>query len=131
MELKPRLLVVDDEKIFLANLEYVLNKEGYDVVGIQSGPVALERLEKEQFNVVVTDLRMPKVDGMDILERCQKLHPDTQVIMITGYATIDSVIEAMEKGAYCHIAKPFRLSDVRKVVAAAVKEYRLRKSIRP
>jgi len=131
MENKPRLLVVDDEEIALSNLGYVLSKEGYEILGIQSGPAALELIEQEEFSVVVTDFRMPKVDGMEILEMCRSLHPDTQVIMITGYATIDSAEEAKEKGAYRHIAKPFRLDEVRKVVAEAVKEYQLRKSIRP
>jgi two-component system response regulator HydG len=131
MERKPRLLVVDDEEIALFNLAYVLKKEGYDIVTSQSGPTALKRLEQEEFTVVVTDLRMPKVDGMEILEQCRELQPNTPVIMVTGYAAEHSAAEAMEKGAYHHIAKPFRLDEVRKVVAKAVKEYRLRKSIRP
>ena len=126
-ENKPKLLVVDDEEIALANLVHVLQKEGYEVVGVQSGPDALARLEQEEFCVVVTDLRMPKVDGVEILERCRELHPHTQVIMITGYATIDSAEEAMKKGAYHFIAKPFKLDEVRKAVAEAVNEYKLRK----
>jgi len=127
MSNKPKLLVVDDEEIALANLVHVLQKEGYEVVGLQSGPDTLARLEQEEFCVVVTDLRMPKVDGVEILERCRELHPHTQVIMITGYATIDSAEEAMKKGAYHFIAKPFKLDEVRKAVAEAVNEYKLRK----
>ena len=127
MEYKARLLVVDDEKTALANLEHVLAKEGYEVMATQSGPTALKLLEKEEFSVVLTDLRMPKVDGMEILERCHELYPDTEVIMITGYATVDSAIEAMKKGAYHYIAKPYRLDEVRKVVAEAVEKNRLKK----
>jgi len=127
MEYKARLLVVDDEEIALANLEHVLAKEGYEVMATQSGPTALKLLEKEEFSVVLTDLRMPKVDGMEILERCHELYPDTEVIMITGYATVDSAVEAMKKGAYHYIAKPYRLDEVRKVVAEAVEKNRLKK----
>ena len=127
MEYKAKLLVVDDEKTALANLEHVLAKEGYEVMATQSGPTALRLLEKEEFSVVLTDLRMPKVDGMEILERCHELYPDTEVIMITGYATVDSAVEAMKKGAYHYIAKPYRLDEVRKVVAEAVEKNRLKK----
>jgi DNA-binding NtrC family response regulator len=128
MEHKPKLLIVDDEEIALANLEYVLSKEGYEVVGLQSGAAALERLKQEEFNVVVTDFRMPKVDGMEIIKRCREWHPDTQLIMITGYPTERSDAEVMDKDTYHLIAKPFRLDEVRRVVAEAVKKYRLKKS---
>jgi DNA-binding NtrC family response regulator len=127
MEYKAKLLVADDEKIALANLEHILEREGYEVITTQSGSTALKLLEKDEFSVVLTDLRMPKVDGMEILERCRELCPDTEVIMITGYATVDSAIEAMKKGAYHYIAKPYRLDEVRRVVAEAVEKNRLKK----
>ena len=127
---KVRLLVVDDELIALKNLEYVLKKEGYEVVGAESGPKALRLLEEEEFPVVLTDLRMEKVDGMQILERCRQLYPDSEVIIITGYATINSAVEAMKKGAYHYIAKPYKFDEVRKVVAEAVEKNRLKKEVR-
>jgi len=127
MEYRARLLVVDDERIALKNLEHVLRKEGYDIVATESGSKALKHLEKEEFSVVLTDLHMPKVDGLQILERSRELCPDSEVIMITGYATVDSAVEAMKKGAYHYIAKPYRLDEVRKVVAEAVEKNRLRK----
>ena len=130
MEDKPKLLVVDDEEIALENLAYVLNKEGYDVVCLRSGSAALERLKHEEFHVVVTDLRMPKVDGMEIIKRCREWHPDTQLIMITGYPTERSDAEVMDKGAYHLVEKPFRLDEVRRTVAEAIKIYRLKKSTR-
>lgn len=129
MKYKARLLVVDDEKMALENLEHVLRKEGYDVVGTQSGPTTLKLLEKEEFSVVLADLRMPKVDGMEILKRCRELYPNSEVIIITGYATIDSAIEAMKKGAYHYITKPYRLDEVRRIVAEAVEKTRLRKEV--
>jgi DNA-binding NtrC family response regulator len=126
MQNHAKLLIVDDERIALRNLEHVMKKEGYDVTGTQSGPNALKLLEEQQFDVVLTDLRMEKVDGMQILEKARELYPDTEVIMITGYATLDSAVEAMKHGAFYYIAKPFKLEEVRKVVQEAVHKVRLK-----
>jgi len=115
-----RLLVIDDEAIALRNLSHILRKEGYDVTTRQSGPGGLKELEQGQFDVVLTDLRMEKVDGMAILRRARELLPDGEVIVITGYATLDSAVTAMKQGAFHYIAKPFRLDEVRQVVRAAV-----------
>jgi DNA-binding NtrC family response regulator len=122
----PRLLLVDDEEMALMNLERILSKQGYDIVAAESGPRALERLHSEQFDVILTDLRMEKVDGMKILEESRLLYPGAEVIMITGYATVDSAIEAMKKGAYHYISKPYRIDAVRKVVSEAIEKIRLR-----
>ena len=117
---KVKLLIIDDERVALRNLEHIMKKEGYDVVGTQSGANALKLLEEQPFDVVLTDLRMGKVDGMEILRRCREIHPDTEVVMITGFATLESGIEAMKHGAFYYIAKPFKLDAVRKVVQEAV-----------
>ncbi len=127
MNNKAKLLIADDEKIALKNLLNVMKKEGYDVVGTHSGPNALKFIDEQVFDVVLTDLRMERVDGMQILKRCRELSPDTEVIMITGYATIQSATEAMKKGAYDYITKPFKLDEVRKVVREAVEKVRLKK----
>jgi DNA-binding NtrC family response regulator len=127
MNNKAKLLIVDDERIALKNLVHVMKKEGYEVVGTQSGPHALRLLEEQEFDIVLTDLRMEKVDGMQILERCRELYPNTEVIVITGYATIDSSVDAMRKGAYYYIAKPIKLDDVRKIVKEAIEKVRLKK----
>ena len=121
-----KILIIDDERIALRNLEHVMKKEGYDVTGTQSGPNALKLLEERQFDVVLTDLRMEKVDGMQILKKTRELYPDTEVIMITGYATLDSAVETMKHGAFYYIAKPFKLEEVRKVVKEAVHKVRLK-----
>ncbi len=127
MEHKARILIVDDERIALRNLEHVIKKEGYDVVATQSGQNALKFLEEQQFDIVLTDLKMDKVDGIQILEKCRGLYPDTEVIMITGYATVQSAIQAMKKGAYDYVAKPFKLDEVRKVVKEAIEKVWLKK----
>jgi len=127
---KGRLLIVDDEKIAVRNLEHVMTKEGYEVTATQSGANALALLSKQPFDVVLTDLRMEKVDGLQVLQKCRDRHPDTEVILITGYATLESAVEAMKHGAFYYIAKPFRLDEVRKVVAEAMEKIRLRRENR-
>ncbi|BBO20110.1 Fis family transcriptional regulator [Candidatus Desulfobacillus denitrificans] len=127
---KGKLLIVDDEKVALKNLEHVMKKEGYEVIATQSGANALAHLAKQPFDVVLTDLRMEKVDGMQVLRKCRESGADTEVVLITGYATLESAVEAMKHGAFYYIAKPFRLDEVRKVVAEAMEKLRLRRENR-
>jgi DNA-binding NtrC family response regulator len=122
-----KILIVDDEKVTMKNLEHVMKKEGYEVVGTESGQNALKLLDEYQFDVVLTDLRMEKVDGIQILKRCRELYPDTEVVIITGYATLESAIHTMKQGAFYYIAKPFKLDEVRKVVKEAVEKVKLKK----
>jgi DNA-binding NtrC family response regulator len=126
MNTPPRLLIIDDEEMALTNLAHILKKQGYEITTAESGPRGLELVRDDVFDVVLTDLRMEKVDGMQILEEARRLHPNAEVVMITGYATVDSAIEAMKKGAYHYIAKPYRIEEVRKVVAEALEKVRLR-----
>ena len=125
-----KILIVDDERVALKNLEHVIKKEGYEVVGTESGPNALRLLEEQRFDVVLTDLRMEKVDGMQILRKCREINPDAEIIMITGYATLESAVEAMKKGAFHYIAKPFKLDLVRTIVKEAVEKVGLKKENR-
>ncbi len=127
MSVPCKLLLVDDEAIALNNLRHVLKKEGYDVKGTQSGPQALKWIEQEEFSLILTDLKMEKVDGMRLLKHAKKLYPDTEVIMITGFATVDTAIEAMKAGAYHYVTKPYQLDEVRKVVKEALEKNQLKK----
>jgi len=122
-----KLLIIDDERIALRNLEHVMKKEGYDVTSTQSGMNALKLLDEQQFDVVLTDLRMEKIDGMQILAKSRERHPDSEVIMITGFATLDSAVDAMRHGAFHYIAKPFKLDEVRQVVKEAIAKVLLKK----
>jgi DNA-binding NtrC family response regulator len=124
---KARLLIVDDEEIALKDLQHVMTREGYDVTATKSGARAMALLEAQDFDVVLTDLRMDGVDGMDILKRCRERHPDAEVVLITAYATAESAVKAMKQGAFYYVAKPFRLDEVRKVVAEAVAKVTLRR----
>jgi len=121
-----RILIVDDEKIALKNLVHVMKKEGYEITAAQSGQSALQALETDTFDVVLTDLKMEKVDGMQVLKKCRELQPRTEVVMITGYATLDSAVKAMKEGAFNYIAKPFKLDEVREVVREALEKVRLK-----
>jgi ATP-dependent Lon protease len=117
---KPRILVVDDEEIARSNLEHILKKEDYTIITAASGTEAIEKLEASDFDVILTDLKMEKVNGIDVLEKTKSKYPDTQVIMITAYAAVDSAIEAIKRGAFHYIAKPFRLDEVRSTVKEAL-----------
>lgn len=127
MKTRSTLLIVDDEEIALKNLARVMSKAGYEVTTSQSGQEALALIENRQFDILLTDLRMEGVDGMQLLQACRARHPDTEVIMITGYATAETAVEAMKAGAFYYIAKPFQLDEVRKVVSEALEKIRLRR----
>jgi len=121
------LLIVDDEEIALRNLQDVMEKVGYQVTATQSGATALALLASRRFDVVLTDLRMEGVDGMDVLNSSRELQPEAEVIFITGFATAESAVQALKHGAFYYIAKPFRLDEGRKVVAEALEKVRLRR----
>ena len=117
---KYRILVVDDEKMTRKNLEHVLTKEGYEVMTAASGTEALNLLDEGGFDVVVTDLKMEKVDGMGVLKEAKEKDPGTEVIMITGYATVPTAVEAMKKGSYQFLSKPLKLDEIRSTVTKAL-----------
>ena len=121
------LLIVDDEDIALRNLQHVMAKEGYAVTAVSVGAKALALLGEQQFDVVLTDLRMEQVDGMDILRRCREINPLAEVILITGHASTESAVAAMKQGAFYFLAKPYRFDEVRKVVAEAIEKVRLKR----
>ncbi|MBF0185295.1 MAG: sigma-54-dependent Fis family transcriptional regulator [Magnetococcales bacterium] len=125
-----QLLIVDDEPIAVRNLSHVMRKAGYKVTAMDNGTEAVALLQRQSFDVVLTDLRMDGADGMAILQLCRERWPETEVIMITGFATLESAVIAMREGAFFYIAKPFRLDEVRKVVAEAMEKVRLRRENR-
>jgi DNA-binding NtrC family response regulator len=122
MEETIRILVVDDEPIACSRLKTALEKHGYDVETCGSGADAFERLRARRFRVVVTDIRMDDIDGLQVLDMVQKNHPDTATILITGYASVEIAREALAKGAFDLIAKPFRPRDLRAIIERALKE---------
>ena len=123
----PKVLVVDDEEMARNDLAYVLKKQKYDVTTAGTGPTALDLIRQEDFDVILTDLKMEEVDGMQILQECRRVHPLTEVIVITGHASVDTAIEAMKYGAYHYLPKPYRVGEVRKLVAEAVEKVVLKR----
>jgi ATP-dependent Lon protease len=107
------ILVVDDEKISRDNMEYVLKKEGYEVSAAANGLEALKQVRKQEIDLIFTDLKMEKMDGLQLLEAVKKISPQTEVVMITGFATVNSAIDALKKGAAHYIAKPIDLDELR------------------
>ena len=101
-----RVLIVDDEKSIRQTLREILEFEKYTVEEAKDGMECIVKLQKEDFDVLILDIKMPKMDGMEALERIQILKPDTPVVMISGHANIDTAVEAVKKGAFDFIAKP-------------------------
>jgi len=116
------ILVVDDEKIARHNLDHILSKEGYAVTTAANGREALEHLQKKRFAIVITDLKMPGVDGMEVLEKVKAKDPNVAVIMISGYATTPTTVEAMKKGSYHFLTKPLQLDELRETVKKVMEE---------
>ncbi|MBW1974831.1 MAG: endopeptidase La [Deltaproteobacteria bacterium] len=118
-----RVLVVDDEVIARTNLQYVLKKEGYEVDTAENGLKACERLKEKDYDLVLADLKMDKMDGLQLLDAVKRLSSSTDVVIITGYATVGTAVTALRKGAVNYLSKPIDLNQLRQVVAE-IKERR-------
>ena len=118
----PCVLVVDDEEIACQNLVHVLKRENLDVDSTTDSEKALQILENKTYQLVLTDLRMPGIDGLSLLKLVKERSPNTEVIVITAHASTASAVDAMRAGAFYYIEKPFRLHDVRKVVKEALEK---------
>ena len=116
----PQVLVVDDEEIARTNLEYILRKEGHQVSTAANGQEALEKVKAQEFDVVVTDLKMERMDGLQLLESVKQITPQTEIIMVTGYATVSTAVDALRKGAAHYLSKPIKLDELRNTVREIV-----------
>ena len=121
-----RVLVVDDEQSMRDLLAIMLRQAGYDVSVADGGETAIERLKAESFDLVLTDLRMRKVDGLTVLKAAKEHAPRTVVLVVTAYASTETAVEAMKLGAYDYITKPFKLDELKVTVANALERRRLR-----
>lgn len=122
-------MVVDDENIARENLGYILRKEGFETVCAASGAEAFQELEKKDFDLVVTDLRMEGIDGMEVVEQTRLKYPNTEVIVVTGFATVHTAVEAMQKGAFYYLPKPYQIEEVRALVHQAIEKRSLRQEV--
>jgi DNA-binding NtrC family response regulator len=121
MNEKLELLLLDDEPIVGKRLKPALEKIGCNVEVFENPHIAIERIDEKVFDIVVTDIRMDDIDGIQVLDHVMKKSQHTKVILITGYAMMSLAREAMEKGAFDFIAKPFQPDDLRAVIAKAAK----------
>lgn len=122
-----RILVIDDEPNLCVVLQAVLERAGFEVVALSDSRAALRVLDEEEFDVVVTDLNMPEVDGFTVLHQSKLIHPDTPVVIITAYGTLDSAVNALKLGAFDFISKPFEQEELLRVIRKAVDSARLRR----
>src|SRR4030042_212756 len=134
---KHNLLVVDDEAVIREGMRRILASQGYHVDTSASGRTATEIIQEQDFDVVITDLKMPGMDGIEVLKTIRILQPEVPVIIITGYSTVDTAVEAMKNGAFDYIAKPFTseliIEKVRKAVdykTLAIENFYAKKKLR-
>jgi ActR/RegA family two-component response regulator/DNA-binding transcriptional ArsR family regulator len=118
-----RLLLVDDDAVFRQELSDLMEQDGHQVVAAPSVPKAVEALEHDVFDVIFTDLRMPRHSGLDLLREVRQRWPRTLVVVITGFATVETAIEAMKLGAFDYVRKPFQIDQVHQTLELARQEH--------
>ena len=124
------ILIVDDEKNYLVVLEALLGSEGYEILTADNARNAIRLIEESELDLVITDIKMPGISGMELLEEAKKIAPDLPIIMMTAYGTIEMAVEAMKKRAYDYITKPFQNEELKLTVKKALENYRLIKENR-
>jgi DNA-binding NtrC family response regulator len=123
-ENKLRVLVLDDEPIVCKRLQPALEKLGFEVDTFTQSVEAMHQVQQSAYDIVITDLKMKEVDGMRFLEEVKKQRPQTEVIVITGFATMETAKQSFQKGVFDFIAKPFKLSEIQDVVTRAAAKIR-------
>lgn len=124
-----KILIVDDEEDILKVLKFLLSREGYEVDTALTGEEALELLKKKNYDLVLTDLRMPGIDGIELLDKTLEINPSTAVVIMTAYASIESAVIAIKKGASDYIVKPFINEDVKMRIKRILEHKKLHKEI--
>src|SRR4051812_15708337 len=122
---RPRILVVDDEKVIRDMLADFLGMEGYVVRTAEDGTSALGELSKAHYDLVISDLKMPKMGGIALLDEIGKTAPDALTVIMTGFGTVETAIDAMKRGAYDYVLKPFKLDEVVHVVQRGIEKKRM------
>ena len=124
-----RILVVDDERGMADTLVEGLSELGYRATTAYGGHEGLSAFEKGDFQLVITDLVMPEMDGMELLEAIMRLDSQAMIIVVTGYGTVESAVEAIKKGAYDFIPKPFKLEELKIIVERAMERHTIRRQL--
>ncbi|MFQ5900639.1 MAG: sigma-54-dependent transcriptional regulator [Thermodesulfobacteriota bacterium] len=123
---REKILVVDDEKSMREFLSIFLKREGYEVMTAASGKEAMKLFDQTIFDMVITDIKMPRMNGLDLLKATKDRNPETAVIMITAYASVDTAVEAMKRGAYDYISKPFKVDEIKLIINNALEKRKLK-----
>ncbi|MBI5327711.1 MAG: sigma-54-dependent Fis family transcriptional regulator [Deltaproteobacteria bacterium] len=113
---QPKILIIDDEPLMRISITDAMIAEGYEAKGVESGREGIDCISKGKYDVIITDLKLPEVDGMEIVKASLKYSPKSKVIMITAYGSVDTAVEAMKQGAYDYITKPFSMDELLIVV---------------
>ena len=121
---KLKIMVLDDEPIVCKRLQPALEKLGFEVDTFTQSLEALHEIQETTYDIIITDLKMKGIDGMRFLQEAKKQHPSTEVIVITGFATLDTAKESFQHGVFDFIAKPFKLSEIQEVVTKAASKIR-------
>ncbi|HEX6277445.1 MAG TPA: response regulator, partial [Polyangiaceae bacterium] len=122
---RPRVLVVDDEKFIRDIIADFLGMEGYIVRTAEDGTSAISELERARYDMVISDLKMPRMGGLDLLKEVARAHPDTLTVIMTGFGTVETAIDAMKRGAYDYILKPFKVEEIVHIVQRGLEKKRL------
>jgi putative nucleotidyltransferase with HDIG domain len=122
---RPRVLVVDDEKFIRDILADFLAMEGYIVRTAEDGSSAVSELSRARYDMVISDLKMPKMGGLELLKEVSRTHPDTLTVIMTGFGTVETAIDAMKRGAYDYILKPFKVEEIVHIVQRGLEKRRL------
>lgn len=107
-----KILVAEDEEITLKHVLSTLGSEGHEVVGEKNGSAAFDRINKDHFDLLITDVKMPFMSGLELLAKVKEIHPDIDVMIITGFGSVGDAVDAMKRGAYDYITKPFDLDEL-------------------
>ena len=121
-----KILIIDDEKSVLDMLNVVFKKEGYRVKKSLSAQKALELIDEEDFDLILSDIRLPQISGMELLRKIKEKKPGIPVIMITAYGTIKQAVEAFKAGAIDYVVKPFDVDELKIIVSQGLEKIRLK-----
>ena len=119
-----RLLIVEDERILRENLQTMFSEHGYQAEAAPNGEEAIRRLDQERFDLIITDMRMPEADGLEVLRKARQMDENTLVLVMTAYGSVEAAVEAMRFGAYDYIQKPFDLDELEMKVMRAFEHQR-------
>src|SRR3954469_24969645 len=122
---KAKILVVDDEPNVLMTVQAILARDGYDVDALDDPEAALDAVRTRHYDLVLTDLKMPRVDGLALLAEVRKSSPETVTVMMTGYGSVDSALEAVQLGAYEYLVKPTEVAELQQAVKRSLERKRL------